>query len=416
MTINQIINKQSFIFKPLKIIQSLGWVAVAILALPTVIGSYFAWKKLAAIWSKKERPGTQKIDQVASEILVQKTTENLLKNWVERAPVNEDRLTAQERILHFLEHPTSLLDLSNLGLSSLPSIFEDKCFSHLQELRLIGNPLIAPLSIRNLTARIIFKESPWHKLHVSQDFTNTLFNKDLDENNFVAMSSENPLTPLEEKKQWYKQAIAQFESSGCLKPSSAEVYLDYLKNIEKNPGFYFNMRLLHKLRPRCNEFLKAIETEVKEVKEKNGSLFFVPFLLAGNFLREQHIVVAVINLKDEKIEYFDPKGNRFYYSILSRSIDRNLAEWNEPTQTFLEKLSKTLFPDQNPSIIRNINYPQSLWNSVDCGAHALEFIEKRLSVDFLEQASSSLTLDGRQLRRELARTLEESLKNQSLKT
>ncbi|KAG6558650.1 hypothetical protein RHABOEDO_001058 [Candidatus Rhabdochlamydia oedothoracis] len=316
MKINQINNKQSFIFNPLKIIQSLGWVAVAILTLPTVIGSYFAWKKLVAIWSKNERPDTQKTAEVASETLVQKT-----------------------------------LDKNNLDLD--------------------------------------------------------------EEEDFVDMLSENLPKPLEVKKEEYERVIAQFESSGCLGPSSAEVYLDYLKNI--NPAFHFNMRLLNKLRPSCNEFLKTIEVEVKEAKEKNGSLFFVPFLLAGNFLREQHIVVAVINLKDEKIEYFDPKGNRVY-SIFVRSVDRNLAEWNEPTQKFLEELSKALFPDQNPSIIRNINYPQSLWNRVDCGAHALEFIEKRLSADSLEQASSSLTLDGRQLRRELAHTLKESLKNQSLKT
>lgn len=402
MTINPINNKQSFIFKPLKIVQSLGWVAVAILALPTVIGSYFAWKKLAAVWSEKERPDTQKTAEVASETLIPKTTEGLLRDWVERAPTHEDRLTAQERILSFLEDPADLLDLSNLNLSSLPSIFEDKRFSKLQEINLIGNSFIGSLFIGNKSIRTIFKESP---------FKSSL---SLDKEDFVDLltkeSTKKPLpTLLELKREQYERAIAQFKTPGCLGPCSAEAYLDYLKNTEKNLGFYFNTNLLYNTGIELDKFLTNLQAEIKEA----SSLAFVPFLLAGNLLREQHIVVAVINLKDEKIEYFDPKGNQLY-SWLGSLADRNLAQWNIPSQKFLEKLSRSVFPHKNPSIIRNINGPQPLSNKVHCGAHALDFIQVRMNTDFTKSSNpnyfeTSLSSDGEQLRSTMAATLQNRL-------
>ena len=297
MTINPINNKQSLIFKPLKIIQSLGWVAVAILTLPTVIGTYFAWKKLAAIWSKNARSDTQKTNEIASKI--------------------------------FLEDG-----------------FEE-----------------------------VFNEA-------------------------VEMRSKEPT--------FYEQAIHQFKGSNCLGSRSAEAYLDYLKNTEKNLGFHFNTNLLHNLGFTLNEFLTNIKAEAKDAK-----LIFVPFLLAGNLLREQHIVVAVINKTNEQIEYFDPKGNQFY-SIFGRLVDRNLEQWSIPTQAFLEKLSTSIFPDKEPSIIRNINGPQSLSNKVDCGVHALDFIQARMHIDFIPSKypnyfETSLSSDGRQLRDTMAATLQSRL-------
>jgi hypothetical protein len=213
-------------------------------------------------------------------------------------------------------------------------------------------------------------------------------------------------TPLEKERELYEQAIWQFKGSNCLGSNSAEAYFNYLEKTESSPGFYFNMDLLHNVGLTSDGFLERVKEGVDTAKKESAPLVFVPFLLAGNYFREQHIVVAVINLKDEKIEYFDPKGNRFY-SIFG---DRNLEQENISAQTFLEKLSKAIFPDKSPEIIRNINHPQSLWNRADCGAHVLEFIEKRLSSDSLEQAASNLSLDGRQLRDELANTLQNTLK------
>ncbi|QZA58731.1 Ulp1 family isopeptidase [Candidatus Rhabdochlamydia porcellionis] len=300
MRINPINSKQSFIFKPLRIIQSLGWVAVAILSLPTVIGAYFAWKKLAAIWNKHERFDTQKTNEVVSKL--------------------------------FLE----------------------------------GS-----------------------------------------ENGFEEVFSEVAETASKEST-LYEQAIHQFKGSSCLGSRSAEAYLDYLKNTEKNLGFHFNTNLLHNLGFTLNEFLTNIKAEAKDAK-----LIFVPFLLAGNLLREQHIVVAVINKTNEQIEYFDPKGNQFY-SIFGRLVDRNLEQWSIPTQAFLEKLSTSIFPDKEPSIIRNINGPQSLSNKVDCGVHALDFIQARMHIDFIPSKypnyfETSLSSNGKQLRNTMAATLQSRL-------
>ena len=299
MNINPINNKESFFFKPLKIVQSLGWVAVAILALPTVVGPYFAWKKLAAIWSKNERSDTKKADEIASEV--------------------------------FLED---------------------------------------------------------------------------DEDGFVNLDSDKDYvekTSQQKKLKLYTTAITQFQGSSCLGDRSAEAYLSYLK--DTYPDFDFNMSLLKKgLKPSCNEFLKTIQAET--AGKNSNFLFFVPFLLAGNSFREQHIVIAVVNMAKQQIEYFNPKGCRFY-SMFGR--DRNLAQWDMSTQEFLRNLSLSVFSNKEPSIIRNMNGPQSLFNRVDCGAHALDFIQTRILTNFIQSDpnyfETSLRSDSNQLRQEMAATL-----------
>lgn len=303
MTINPINNKQSLRFKPLKVIQSLGWVTVVILALPTVFGSYFAWKKLAAVWSKNERLDTKKTDEFASK--------------------------------------------------ALHTDFED--FS-----MVLGKDYVIK-------------------------------------------------TPQEEKEALYEDAIKQFKKPGCLRSRSAEAYIDYLKNTEQNHDLHFDTSLLYNSGLSLYEFLTRIETEIREAK-----MVFVPLLLEKNLFHEQHIGVVVIDMTKEKIEYFDPQGH-FFYSMFDRLVDRNLIQ-GVTTQEFLEKLSETIFPDNKPSIIRNINGPQSLFNKVDCGAHALNFIETRMLTDFIQSDKypnyfeTSLSSNGKQLRQEMAATLEESLK------
>lgn len=59
-------NKQLFLSNPQRIFQSLAWVALAILALPTVIGSYLALKKAVEVWSKSEKADTEKTDAFVS--------------------------------------------------------------------------------------------------------------------------------------------------------------------------------------------------------------------------------------------------------------------------------------------------------------------------------------------------------------
>ncbi|PWU15323.1 MAG: hypothetical protein C5B45_02815 [Chlamydiae bacterium] len=314
MKINPINNKQTFIFKSLKTIQSLGWVAVAILALPTVIGSYFAWKKLVAIWSKKERSDTQKTDQVASKALH-----------------TEDD-------------------------------FED-------------------FSIIGMT--------------LNEDYVTK--------------------TPQEEKEALYEDAIKQFEGVDCLGSRSAEAYIDYLKNTEQNLDFHFDTSLLYGSGLNLQKFLTRITTKIEEAGlfSKKRGLVFVPFLLERNLFHEQHAVVAVIDMGKQQVEYFDPKGNLFY-SIFGSLVDRNLPQ-NVPTQEFLEKLSGISFPGEKPSIIRNINGPQSLFNKVDCGAHVLDFVQTRMFTNFIPSGrypnyfETSLSSNGKQLRQEMAATLQSRL-------
>ena len=326
-------SNQSFLFKSLKVARSLGWAVVAILALPTIVGSYLAFlalKKAVEIWNRNDKPDTKKADEVALKVFSEGDHE---KNFV-----------------------------------SVAADFEEE-FVLLEE---------------------AFEE------------------------NFVIEAPDKDCvkkTPQQEKEAFYENAIKQFKELGCLGSLSAEAYLDYLKHTERNLDFHFNTSLLYNSGIELDKFLASIKEEV----EKTPSLTFVPFLLAGNLLREQHIVVAVINKTSKQIEYFDPKGNQLY-SMFGRLIDRNLAQWDIQTQQFLEKLSQAIFPDIEPKIIRNINGPQPLSNKVDCGAHALDFIQARMNSDFIQSKDSnyfetSLSSDGKKLREEMAFTLQAKLKN-----
>jgi hypothetical protein len=310
------VNKQLFLSAPLKIIHSLAWVGLAILALPTVVGSYLALKKAVSVWSKNERSDTNAAHQVAGKVLTKRTTEDLLEEFFEE-------------------------------LEPLDST----------------KPALSPEAINRL-----------------------------------------------EKRKLYEAAISQFRSAGRLGTCSAEAYFDYLKST--GHGFYFKTDLLYPIAPKLNDFLEGIKQEIQAADRENVSLVFVPFLLAKNLVHEQHIVVAVVNTAKQQIEYFDPKGN-WFYSVFGNLVERNLPQWNIPSQEFLENLSTAAFPNkEKPSIIRNINGPQSLINKVDCGAHALDFIQTRLYTDFRQSDypnyfETSLSSNAKQLREQLAATLEE---------
>lgn len=416
-------DKQSFQFKSFRIVQSLGWVVLVILALPTVIGSCFAWKKLVAIWDKNERPDTEVTNLLVSNALGKTTTESLLKNWAEKAPEGEKRLVAKGRMLRFLSGKTKTLTLSYLNLSSLPDVFHDKRFSELKELNLIGNPLAtlpSTLQHHNLTALIKLQPS---SLRESENAIACAPNEegfdDL-ENEVVPVQ-----TPLEQKEDLYEQAIRQFQkTTDCLGSRSAEAYFDYLKSTEtektlteKTLGFHFNMDLLYNVDLTSDIFLKRIKEETELARKGKSPLIFVPFLLEKTLVHEQHIVVAVINTTKQQIEYFDPKGNQCY-AIFGSLVDRNLAQWGMSTQKFLNHLSLSVFPKEEPLIIRNINGPQPLLcDKINCGVHVLNFIQIRMYTDFPQSDKhpnyfkTSLSSDAKQLRQAMANTLDNFMFN-----
>lgn len=429
-------SKQSFHSTPLKIVQSLGWVALAILALPTIIGSYFAWKKLVAIWDKNERSDTGATNLVASNVLGKETIESLLEKWVKKAPKGEEgrRIEARCRILQFLEGQKTTLDLSGLNLSTMPHIFEDRRFSRLEKLNLIGNQLTSCPMLGSVN-HIKFNKSPLEQSEQTEEKSEqrAAVVKHLQEECFVVQKESfdeedfdilpeicNQKPPseaqAEELETLYLQAIHQFRALGhLLRFSSTAAYFDYLKRTEKGFPFDFNIDLLHKVNPSFDDFLKKIKESAEKAPKDNVSLIFVPFLLAKSFVHEQHIVVAVINVAKQQIEYFDPKGNQ-WYSILGNLVDRNLGGYNISIQEFLKRLSLSVFPDKKePPITRNINGPQPFSNGTDCGAHILSFVESMLHNPDVTQDGNyfktALPSNGAQIRQEMANTLENFLKS-----
>ncbi|VHO03003.1 leucine-rich repeat domain-containing protein [Candidatus Rhabdochlamydia sp. T3358] len=147
-----------------KVMQSLAWVALAIIALPTVVGSYIAIQKAVHVWDKVQTPTTAKTNRVASSSSLGKNSlERALDQWVKEAPLGENRVRAKKRILFFIDSQSTYLDLSKLGLTSLPDIFNNPCFCKLKELFLENNQLKAlPSTIGHL------KGLQWLKVYKNQ--------------------------------------------------------------------------------------------------------------------------------------------------------------------------------------------------------------------------------------------------------
>ncbi len=157
-SINKFIQK-SFLTTSLKVVQSASWIILAILAFPSFLidgkHSCFFAKKAVAIWNKNESLTTTKVNQVVSSISSKENSFlEILDQWTKEDPI---RTKAKQRILEFFSSKETRLNLSSLGLTSLPDIFHFEPFANkLKHLNLNDNLLKSlPESFGNLQALTI---------------------------------------------------------------------------------------------------------------------------------------------------------------------------------------------------------------------------------------------------------------------
>lgn len=190
----------------------------------------------------------------------------------------------------------------------------------------------------------------------------------------------------------------------CLNSTVTSEYLKSLKT--KHSTFVYEDQLMFPVTITTDKIVNSLN-KLKNNNPTNQTIF-LPFLVKGWTV--DHAVVAVINLADETIEYFDPKGQS------SIGITRAEKQSNKNVFDFLTELGqKFISPtfSREKIVYNKKNTPQKLSDNINCGAFCLQFIEKRITRPF-NDIENDLSTDPKELRLELARRLGKNIHSNSI--
>lgn len=190
-------------------------------------------------------------------------------------------------------------------------------------------------------------------------------------------------------------------TDACLNSTVTSEYLKSLKT--KHSTFVYEDRLMLPGSITTDEIVNSLN-KLKNDNPANQTIF-LPFLVKGWTV--DHAVVAVINLADETIEYFDPKGQSSIWPT------RTEKQSNKNVFAFLTELGQKFISStfSKEKIVYNTkNTPQRFSDNINCGAFSLQFIEERITRPFNE-IENDLAVDPKALRRQLADKLEKTHSN-----
>lgn len=182
--------------------------------------------------------------------------------------------------------------------------------------------------------------------------------------------------------------------NSCL---TSTVTSEYLKSLEiKYPDFVFNDCLMLPVSITTDEIANSLNNLKNNT---SNQLIFLPFLVNGWSV--DHAVVAVINLSNETIEYFDPKGQSFIWPT------RKEKQSNKDVFDFLTEIGQKVISStfsRDKILYNKKNIPQGVSDNINCGAFCLQFIEKRITRSF-DSIEDDAAIDPTELRRQLANKL-----------
>lgn len=189
-----------------------------------------------------------------------------------------------------------------------------------------------------------------------------------------------------------------------LQPGMTSEYLTALNN--KYPNFVYNDRLMYGNIPVTMDTIIDFLTDLQQQHPSN-QIIFLPFLVKGWTV--DHAVVAVLNLSNQTIEYFDPKGQSWFTTRVEKQLNKNVFE-------FLTEIGKKIISptfSQEKVLYNKQNIPQGSLDNINCGVFCLQFIEERLnhSFDRIEAGIPDRPVDPLKLRYQLANNL---IKNTNL--
>lgn len=188
---------------------------------------------------------------------------------------------------------------------------------------------------------------------------------------------------------------------------NSTVTLEYLNSLKtKDRTFIYEDRLMLPGSVTIDQICNSLN-QLKN-NHPNNKKIFLPFLVKGWTV--DHAVVAVINLADETIEYFDPKGQSSIWPT------RTEKQSNMNVFDFLTDLGQKLISptfSREKIVYNKKNVPQSFSDNINCGAFCLQFIEERMNRKF-EEIENDPAVDPKQLRRDLADRLMKNTPSNSI--
>lgn len=190
----------------------------------------------------------------------------------------------------------------------------------------------------------------------------------------------------------------------CLNSTVTSEYLKSLKT--KHSTFVYEDRLMLPGAITTDETVNLLN-KLKNDNHTNQTIFLL-FLVKG--WSGDHAVVAVINLADETIEYFDPKcQNSIWPTRAEKNSNKNVFD-------FLTELGRKFISptfSKEKIVYNKKNIPQGFSDNINCGAFCLQFIEERITRPF-KDIENDLAMDPKELRRQLAHRLVENTHSNSI--
>lgn len=188
------------------------------------------------------------------------------------------------------------------------------------------------------------------------------------------------------------------DSNSAIKPGITSKYLNSVKN--KYPNFIYNDRLMYGNVPITTDKIINFLNDLKNDHSSN-QVIFLPFLVKGWTV--DHAVVAVLNLSNETIEYFDPKGQSWFTTRAEKQSNKNVFDFL--TEIGQKVISPTFSKEK--VLYNKKNIPQKSTDNINCGAYCLQFIEERLnhSFDAIEDGIVDKLTNPLNIRHQLANNL-----------
>lgn len=182
--------------------------------------------------------------------------------------------------------------------------------------------------------------------------------------------------------------------NSCLTSTVTSEYLNSLKI--KHPHFVFDDRLMFPGSITTDEVANSLNNLKNNT---SNQLIFLPFLVNGWSV--DHAVVAVINLSNETIEYFDPKGQSSIWPT------RKEKQSSKDVFDFLTEIGQKVISStfsREKILYNKKNIPQGISDNINCGAFCLQFIEERITRSF-DSIEDDRAIDPTKLRLQLANKL-----------
>lgn len=163
------------------------------------------------------------------------------------------------------------------------------------------------------------------------------------------------------------------DTNSALKSGTTSEYLNSIKNTY--PNFIYNDRLMYGNVPITTDKIIDSLNDLKKDHPSN-QVIFLPFLVKGWTV--DHAVVAVLNLSNETIEYFDPKGQSWFTTRAEKQSNKNVFDFL--TEIGQKVISPTFSKEK--VLYNKKNIPQGSTDNINCGVYCLQFIEERLKHSF----------------------------------